>query len=217
MRKTPLVNVSNSYYFKNISPLYKPLEKQGVNNYAGSQISFGSNPQKAPGNAFIQYRKDIGGTIVFGNYPKDYLKLAERVFVDYQPQKTVIRNGNPRIIKERPAHFEETYVLLPHYHIDKLWSNGEGSGTKAIQDVVRKSLADAQTAGRVTVDASCIDGKTAPGGFYYKLGFRFVNKLSNEECENWLKSGGDKANAPFVTGMMFLPEENIQKCLEYGI
>ena len=67
------------------------------------------------------------------------------------------------------------------------------------------------------IDACCIDGKTAPGGFYYKLGFRFTNPTENEACAKWLAAGGKRENAPFAVGMMYLPRENIEQCLKYGL
>lgn len=34
--------------------------------------------------------------------------------------------------------------------------------------------------------------------------------------ENWLIKGGHRENAPFISGNMFLPEENIEHCLNYA-
>ncbi|MCQ2755057.1 MAG: hypothetical protein MJ231_08465, partial [bacterium] len=121
--------------------------------------------------------------------------------------------GIKRVI---PAHYDEVQKMLPHYHIDKLWSSGKGTGTTAVQEVVSRSLSNPRTAGRVTLDASCIDGKTSPAGFYYKLGFRFKQPNLNKELEEWLSKGGRKENAPFITGTMYLPQENIEQCLKYG-
>ena len=177
-------------------------------------------PQNINHNDFIQpakvlSHKDAGGTVVFGKYPAYYTKLYEHIFIPYQPERISKFGGKKRLIKASEAHFEDTYVMLPHYHIDKLWSTGKGSGAAAIKNIVRKSLNDDSTGGRVTVDASCIDGKTSPAGFYYKLGFRFVQEDLNTICENWIKSGGKRENAPFATGMMYLPKENINECLNY--
>ena len=92
----------------------------------------------------------------------------------------------------------------------------KGTGTTAVQTVVRKSINDAKTTGRVTLDACCIDGKTSPAGFYYKLGFRFKDPTLNQELETWIQKGGQKENAPQITGIMYLPKENINHCLNYG-
>ena len=109
------------------------------------------------------------------------------------------------------------YGLNPTYHIDKLWSSAKGEGKTAVQSIVWKSLASSKTEGRVTLDACCLDGITASGGFYYKLGFRFLNPNNNKICEQWIKSGGKYGNAPFAIGRMYLPKENIEHCLKYGL
>lgn len=163
----------------------------------------------------VQFHKDKGGTIVFGEYPEDYQKLLQREFVPYAPERISKFGNKKRIIPAKEAHYEYIYTLLPHYHIDKLWSTGHGSGSEAVKSIVKKSLNDPETNGRVTVEATCIDGKTAPGGFYYKLGFRFVQNDLNKLCEQWLNDGGQKECAPFVTGMMYLPKENVQHCVDY--
>ena len=115
-----------------------------------------------------------------------------------------------------PAHWEDIQIMLPHYHIDKLWTGVAGSETRAVRDIVSRSLADSQTNDRVTLDACCIDGKTSPAGFYYKLGFRFGDAKKNKELQNWPEKDASGENAPFLTGIMFLPKENIKHCLNYG-
>lgn len=155
-----------------------------------------------------------GGTIVFGDIAENYV-TKNRIFI----------KGNTRIEKfgpkkgqlvTTPDRWLESSISLPHYHIDKLWTGGRGSGTKAVQGVVAESVANPKTAGRVTLDACCIDGKTSPAGFYYKLGFRFQEQESNKILAEWLKNGGKRENAPFLTGSMYLPQENIEHCLNYA-
>ena len=110
----------------------------------------------------------------------------------------------------------EDYNILPHYKLDKLWASHKGDGTFGVKDTVLKSLEDDDTCGRVLLDACCLDGVTAPGAFYYKLGFRHVLSYLNKECEQWIKLGGKYQDAPFITGPMYLPKENIVHCLKYG-
>ena len=156
---------------------------------------------------------DKGGTQIFGYMPDNYLRKVfelvpeEKIFYKFGPFK-----GQTKVI---PAHNECTQYLLPHYHIDKLSTGGKGTGTIAVQKVVRESLKNPQTNGRVTLEACCIDGKTSPAGFYYKLGFRFKDQHLNQELETWMQKGGYKENAPFITGYMYLPTENIDYCLNY--
>lgn len=168
-----------------------------------------------PKYAHVISHRDDGGTLVFGYMPDYYTKLVSREFVGARPEREVSVLGKKKIIPAVPPHWEETRVMLPSYHIDKICSTGKGSGTNSIKSIVKKSLQDSETQGRVTLDASCIDGKTSPAGFYYKLGFRFKDDQLNNECQQWLENGGDKSNAPFLSGIMFLPKENISHCLNY--
>ena len=157
---------------------------------------------------------DEGNTLCHGSVPENYTQKS-RIYIEeytYTPRF----GKNKGIVQTVPAHWEEIQEMLPNYHIDKLWSGGAGSGTSAIQNVVKKSLADPRTKGRVTLEACCIDGKTSPAGFYYKLGFRFGDAHNNKMLENWLIKGGHRENAPFISGNMFLPEENIEHCLNYA-
>lgn len=119
-----------------------------------------------------------------------------------------------------PWHFcKNNPEVQPHYFIDDLWSQGKNTGTNAIKSVVLVSLNDPQTQGRVLVDACKRGGeKLSPIGFYYKLGFRSVSEGVNEKCAKWLAEGGKKENAPLVgASLMYLPRENIQHCLNYGL
>ena len=165
-------------------------------------------------HANITYNYNEGGTVVFGYMPDYYIKKV----TEFVPEQTIVARFGPNKGQTRtiPAHSECTQYLLPHYHIDKLWTGGKGTGTTAVQTVVRKSINDAKTTGRVTLDACCIDGKTSPAGFYYKLGFRFKDPTLNQELETWIQKGGQKENAPQITGIMYLPKENINHCLNYG-
>lgn len=115
-----------------------------------------------------------------------------------------------------PSEYLEFNKLKPCYKIDLLWSNQKGAGTKAIKEIVQKSLNDYRTEGRVILNACCMDGHSFPGGFYYKLGFRFENSKNNKLCEHWIRTGGNIKNAPEVYGTMFLPKENIYHCLSYN-
>lgn len=165
-------------------------------------------------SAAIRYHCEPKGILAFG-YPEDYTTFFSRVFVDEKPEIAVKFKSKKGIQKAQPPHYEDIYVLLPHYRIDELWSRGKGTGKAAVKNVVLSSLMNPKTKGRVTLDACCIDGKTSPAGFYYKLGFRMPDPYSNEELEQWVKNGGNRENAPFLAGIMYLPKENILSCLTY--
>jgi len=152
-------------------------------------------------------------------YPAEYISLISREYVPEVYEHFSYSSFLKRWYHRQPeaAHFVETYQFTPHIMLAKLWSGGVGTGTKAVQNTVRESLHNPRTRGRVLIDACCIDGKTAPGGFYYKLGFRFTNPANNKICAKWLAAGGKREQAPFVVGEMYLPRENIEHCLKYGL
>ena len=154
-----------------------------------------------------------GGTITYGILPDNYVNKTKHFEESYS---SVARFGPKKgQTITHPAKWVESQLIRPHYYIDKLWSTGKGSGTKSVQSIVQKSLQDPRTNGRVALEACCIDGKTSPAGFYYKLGFRFNNPEANKTMEKWLASGGKREDSPFITGMMHLPAENIEHCLNY--
>lgn len=135
-------------------------------------------------------KKDI---VSFGNLPKPLARMS------YHKVK-----GNPNMYDKKAA-----------YQIDFLLTTGCGSGTNSVQKIVRESLSDSETRGRVALIADCIDGHSYPAGFYYKLGFRFNNERYNSQLAEWLKNGGKRKSAPTMSGVMYLPEENIEHCLNY--
>lgn len=192
----------------------KPLQTQEVLNL-----------NHFPRYAMCQSHKSGDGLAIV--YPESYVTIEKELIPEYEwTRKKIVRelmpDGSTKLVRKtvttkEPEHWEEVATWLPHYHIDKLWTTGKGSGTNSVQDVVRRSLEDPKTQGRVMLDACCIDDKTAPGGFYYKLGFRFINEEMNKECAKWLAEGGKREDAPFATGMMYLPKENISQCLNYKV
>ena len=199
-----------------LKPLKKFCRKQSSSQKPVSSEYKASNIQSVPNFAMYKVHKDMGGTIVNAYYPKNYLKLRCTKNVEAKPERYIMLGGKSWYLKPVPAHVEYIYELLPHYHIDKLATTGKGSGTRSVQAIVRKSLQDVQTQGRVTLEACPISvGAQAPGGFYYKLGFRFNDSDINEECAKWIAAGGKKEDAPFAVGMMYLPRENISHCLKY--
>ena len=108
------------------------------------------------------------------------------------------------------ARYPEDYRFQYVMNIEHLRSNRRGEGTKAIKNVVQKSLEDSQTQGRVTLAAVNIDlSRPHPFNFYYKLGFR--------ASENFYNNMGKEGKTMYPDAMiyMYLPKENIEHCLNY--
>ena len=170
----------------------------------------------APLNGYVYTHLDEGGTMVLGYMPEDYVVIKKsRVFIKAEPERIFLGRKRPPV----EAHYEivEDKFIKPHYHLDKIISNDKGYGTEKIKKLVKESLENPITDGRVTLDCCCIDGKTCPAGFYYKLGFRFGDSSLNKVMEDWIQAGGLREEAPHAYGKMFLPKENISQCLNYGL
>ena len=155
---------------------------------------------------------DDSGCVAFGDFPENYINI-KKVFVEAKPE--TYSRFKRRNIPAEAAHWDTLQTFKPAYYIEHLFSHAKGQGTQAVKDVVLKSLNDTRTQGRVLIHADVIDGKTSPAGFYYKLGFRFVNNDNNKVLQNWIEKGGSKEKSPMLTGMMYLPSENIRHCLNY--
>ena len=85
----------------------------------------------------------------------------------------------------------------------------------AIKSVLKKSLENPLTQGRIVLFSTTLDGESYPSGFYYKMGFRLTEENKNKVLENWLAAGGKKEISPRIEGTMYLPKENIEHCLNY--
>lgn len=177
----------------------------------------------------ISSKNHARGTMATGSMP-DYYTTQRIVHIKAKPEYwTAPKNGRGRAVKcdkdtpgavhhpEKPAHDEIWKDWSEHYYIDQLFGDGKGAGTRQVQDIVLESLKDPETRGRVLLEAASIDGhKSHPAGFYYKLGFRHTCDDGNIELAKWLKEGGKRENAPWCDGNMYLPQENIMHCLNYG-
>ena len=149
-----------------------------------------------------------------GEIPSDYIS-------EIQVPKTNIDNLMKLTSKYKLVSFKlpdesHDYYVKSCYQIDSISSpiRNKGEGTKAVKQLLEKSLADKDTEGRIIVEVRIIDGQTSAAGFFYKLGFRFADKSKNEILNNWIRSG-KSILAPKETGLMYLPKENIQKLMMY--
>lgn len=148
-------------------------------------------------------------------------KISQDYISDTQVPKTNIENLMKLSSKYRLVSFkapDETneYYVKSCYMIDFISSpvRYKGEGRKAIKSLVEKSVADKDTEGRVIVDVKIIDGQTSSAGFFYKLGFRFLDSSKNDMLKNW-EQGQASLISPRITGMMYLPKEAIKRLLMY--
>jgi hypothetical protein len=152
---------------------------------------------------------------VSGDWSDDYVEIVV-TNVTNSPEKLSELQNRYKLITFKATSYKSVY-LKNCYKLDYIESpqRYKGAGTKALKILVERSLADKDTQGRVVLFAEIVDGKTSPAGFFYKLGFRFTDDKMNEILANWAKEK-ILLNAPKLTGMMYLPKENINKLLRYN-
>ena len=150
-------------------------------------------------NTLKEYARLSGVQHVIQTKPQA-IPVAKKAFCSYKKEPCIFYWG-----------FPEEYKCRQVYDIDLLSSRGKGTGTAAIKSVLRESIADLESEGRVTLLAANIDASTPhPFLFYYKLGFRAADEYYNQFGEKGV-------TVPYSDAMvyMYLPKENIQKCLNY--
>lgn len=154
---------------------------------------------------------------VQGDWPEEYVYTVEvEASTKELEQKAELMSRYRLITFNVPSKRIYKY-LQSCYKIDSIESpqRYKGAGTKAIQSVLDRALADKDTQGRLVVYAQMTDGKTSPAGFFYKLGFRFVDKSMNETMQKWVDKK-IKTEAPNITGIMYLPKNHINKLMMYN-
>lgn len=170
-------------------------------------------------DAKIKFRKikQSDKYMVHGDWTEDYVYNVEVETSSKEIEKNQELMSRYKLITFRVPSKKTLTYLKNCYKIDSIEApqRYSGAGTKAVQSVLDRSLADKDTQGRVVVYAEITDGKTSPAGFFYKLGFRFVDKSMNEIMEAWVKKNIE-TEAPKLTGMMYLPKSNINKLMMYG-
>lgn len=83
-------------------------------------------------------------------------------------------------------------------------------GTELIKQCVKESI---QKGFKGRIHLSAINRKP-PTPFYFKCGFRFPEENKNKLMEEYLKSNNKPIPEEIQSGLMYLPEENIEKLLK---
>ena len=151
---------------------------------------------------------------VRGEIPQDYISdmKVPKTDVDRLMQLT----SKYKLVTFKIPDESHDYYIKSCYEIDYISSpiRYKGEGTKAVKSLLEKSMTDKDTEGRLIVNVKITDNETSSAGFFYKLGFRFIDRQKNEIMKNWLK---DEKNilSPKITGLMYLPKEHTQRLLMY--
>ena len=170
-------------------------------------------------NAKVKFRKikQSDKYMVHGEWSEDYAVKVEQAASTRELEKNQELMSRYRLITFKIPSKKYITYLKNCYKIDSVEApvRYQGAGAKAIQSVLDRSLADKDTQGRLVLYCEVTDGQTSPAGFFYKLGFRFLDRSMNEVMEQWVRQN-IKTEAPKLTGMMYLPKNNINKLMMYG-
>ena len=113
-------------------------------------------------------------------------------------------------LKGYPDYYLNGSETLPSIFIR--WLKANHCGTELMQVACRD--AKKLTNGRMFLSAQCIDGKTSPDAFYYKLGFRKLNSRENVLINEYIQRG-EKIPPDTFSDSMYLPIENLDLLLKY--
>ena len=145
--------------------------------------------------------------IIAGEIDDDYVDIIE--------EKEDLPTSDFNFFQLTPEK-KKTKFLKNTYVIDYIQSPRHrcGMGTEAIKSLAEKSMFDPRTEGRIVTFCSPVCKEASPAQFFYKLGFRFMDKDANayiQECINQ-----KVPDLPPQIGMMYLPKSNLHKLLRYG-
>ena len=159
--------------------------------------------------------------MAFGIYPEDY--VYEIIVNKPNEMNVYIKapllgiTGGLGQAANKDSNVIKKYYFNSCYELEDILApeRYKGWGTETIKSILAISLEDKDTNGRIILNAKITDGETSPVGFFYKLGFRFTDKNLNNQMEEWMRSSSNSCISPMITGMMYLPKENISKLLMY--
>ena len=149
------------------------------------------------------------GIVIVGEIDDDYVDIIE------DKNKIISTNGNFNFFQVNPE-IPKTKILKDCYVIDYIQSPKpkSGLGTEAVKQLAEKAMFDNKIEGRIVTFSSPVWKESSPALFFYKLGFRFMQKEANEYMEDCLRK--KIPDIPPQIGMMYLPKSNLHKLLRYG-
>ena len=177
--------------------------------------------QKA--NIRVKKIKRGDNIIIPGEIDDDYVDIVEEEINSSQSAPPQYSSGgnlfttqpNLFITPPKPQTLKRKY-LKNCYIIDYIQSPKPrcGLGTEAIKQLAEKAMFDSKAEGRIVTFSAPIVRESSPALFFYKLGFRFTETDANEYMEECLRK--KIPDIPAQIGMMYLPQNRLQKLLRYG-
>ena len=155
----------------------------------------------------VQKFKRADNIVIVGDIEDDYVDIIE--------EKEDLPTSGFNFFQLTPEK-KKTKFLKNTYVIDYIQSPKHrcGMGTAAIKSLAEKSMFDPRTEGRIVTFCTPVCKELSPAQFFYKIGFRFMDKEANEYIEDCIAK--KVPDIPPQIGMMYLPKANLHKLLRYG-
>ncbi|MBQ4115653.1 hypothetical protein IJD34_09665 [bacterium] len=175
-------------------------------------IGFKSIGKKEKATIRVKKFKRSDNIIIVGEIDDDYVDIVET------SQANSLKNlhgGTFNFFQLNPE-VKKTKFLKNCYIIDYIQSPKpcHGMGTEAIKELAEKAMLDNRAEGRIVTYCAPIWKEASPAIFFYKLGFRFMEKGANEYIAECIRQ--KIPDSPPQQGMMYLPKNNLHKLLRYG-
>lgn len=172
-------------------------------------IGFKTPPLKQKALIRIKKIKRSDNIVIVGDIDDDYVDIVEDNLLENSPE------GEFNFFQLQPEK-RKTAFLKNCYIIDYIQSPKQrcGLGTEAVKSLAEKAMFDPRANGRIVTFSAPVWKESSPALFFYKLGFRFIEKGANEYMEDCLIK--KVPDIPPQIGMMYLPKNNLHRLLRYG-
>ena len=172
-------------------------------------IGFKTPPLKQKALIRIKKIKRSDNIVIIGDIDDDYVDIVEDNLLENSPE------GEFNFFQLQPEK-RKTAFLKSCYIIDYIQSPKPrcGLGTEAVKALAEKAMFDPRANGRIVTFSAPVWKESSPALFFYKLGFRFIEKGANEYMEDCLIK--KIPDIPPQIGMMYLPKNNLHRLLRYG-
>ena len=172
-------------------------------------IGFKTPNLKQKAQIRIKKIKRSDNIVIVGDIDVDYVDIVEDNLIENAPE------GEFNFFQLQPQK-RKTAFLKNCYIIDYIQSPKQrcGLGTEAVKSLAEKAMFDSRAEGRIVTFSAPVWKESSPALFFYKLGFRFVEKGANEYMEECLIK--KVPDIPPQIGMMYLPKSNLHRLLRYG-
>lgn len=200
----------------NITNVDTRLQQQmNISKAMPSQVSISMPPLLSFKTPFIKEKATIrvkkfkraDNIIIVGEIDDDYVDIVEEQDEDSGDNFNFFSTNIPnRKLKYLKDSYVIDYIQSPSVRC--------GLGTEAVKNLAEKALFDSRAEGRIVTFCAPVWKESSPALFFYKLGFRFMEKSANDYMLECIRK--KEPDIPPQTGMMYLPKMNIHKLLRYG-